>query len=154
LAPTAEAMFLAGPEPVGPADDPPDAAVPTRVIATGVSAAVYDDSGLVVSGVAGQREYPEQGGLQVRDVLIDRGPLVDTYVIAGVSDGTASISVKRVPFMTLMRLSIVSLLVGMVLVLIFDPRHGVRTNSIAGSGESASSSAQSRPAGVTEVSDR
>ncbi|WP_311173867.1 cytochrome c biogenesis protein CcsA [Halobellus ordinarius] len=152
--PSADAIVLAGPETVGPADDPPDAAVPTRVIATGVSLGVYDDSGLVVSGVAGQREYPEQGGLQVRDVLIDRGLLVDTYVIAGVSEGTASISVKRIPFVTLMRLSIAALLAGMVLVLIFDPRHGIRTNSIAGSGDSVSSTAQSPPEGVTEVSDQ
>ncbi|QCC46450.1 cytochrome c biogenesis protein CcsA [Halobellus limi] len=152
--PTADVIVLAGPETVGPAGDPPDAAVPTRVIATGVSVGVYDDSGLVVSGVAGQREYPEQGGLQVRDVLIDRGALVDTYVIAGVSDGTASMSVKRIPFVTLMRLSILSLLLGMLLVFVFDPKHGVRTSSVVGSGEPSAGTARDRPEGVTEVSDR
>ena len=123
------------------------------MIANGVSLAVYDDEGLVVSGVAGQREYPQQGGLQVRDVLIDRGPLVDTYVIAGVSDGTASITVKRVPFATLMRVSIVALLVGMLLVFIFDPRHGVRTSMSARSTDRESAGASGDAGGVAEVSD-
>ncbi|WP_256546047.1 cytochrome c biogenesis protein CcsA [Halobellus inordinatus] len=152
--PTADAIVLAGPQTIGPADDPPESVVPTRVVANGVSLAVYDEDGIVVSGVAGQREYPEQGGLQVRDVLIDRGPLVDTYVIAGVSDGTASISVKRVPFVTLMRVSILALLVGMLLVLFFDPRHGVRTSASAGTSDRRSTQQTSSDAGaVQEVSD-
>jgi len=125
--PSADAVLLAGPETVGPASNPPENVAPTRVVAEGVSLAVYDDDQLVASGVAGQRRYPKQGGMQIRDVLIDRGLLTDTYVIAGVSDGTASITVKRIPFVTLMRLSILLLLVGMALVALFDPRHGAAT---------------------------
>ncbi|MFB6103366.1 MAG: hypothetical protein ABEJ73_12490 [Haloplanus sp.] len=105
------------------------AVAPTRVVAEGVSLAVYDGSELVTSGVAGQRRYPKQGGMQIRDVLIDRGLLTDTYVIAGVSDGTASITIKRIPFVTPMRLAIVALLAGMALVLLFDPRHGALTGA-------------------------
>ncbi|AZH26374.1 cytochrome c biogenesis protein CcsA [Haloplanus aerogenes] len=127
--PSADAVVLAGPQTVGPASDPPESVAPTRVVAEGVSLAVYDGDRLVTSGIAGQRRYPKQGGMQIRDVLIDRGLLVDTYVIAGVSDGTASITVKRIPFVTLMRLSILSLLVGMALVALFDPRHGVTTGT-------------------------
>jgi len=126
--PSADAVLLAGPETIGPASAPPESVAPTRVVAEGVSLAVYDGDRLVTSGVAGQRRYPKQGGMQVRDVLIDRGLLADTYVIAGVSDGTASITVKRIPFVTLMRLSILSLLVGMALVALFDPRHGAATD--------------------------
>jgi len=125
--PSADAVLLAGPETIGPASNPPESVAPTRVVAEGVSLAVYDGDQLVTSGIAGQRRYPKQGGMQIRDVLIDRGLLADTYVITGVSDGTASITVKRIPFVTLMRLSIVLLLVGMSLVALFDPRHGAAT---------------------------
>ncbi|MFC7174386.1 hypothetical protein ACFQL0_15625 [Haloplanus litoreus] len=69
--------------------------------------------------------------MQVRDVIIDRGLVSDTYVIAGVSDGTASITVKRIPFVTLMRLAIVLLLLGMGLVALFDPRYGAVTDAAA-----------------------
>jgi cytochrome c-type biogenesis protein CcmF len=127
--PSADAVVLAGPETVGPAAEPPESVAPTRVVAEGVSLAVYEDDQLRASGVAGQRRYPEQGGMQVRDVVIDRGLVADTYVIAGVSDGTASITVKRVPFVTLMRLAIVLLLLGMVLVALFDPRYGAMTDA-------------------------
>jgi len=125
--PNADATVLASPQTIGSPTNPPEGVVPTRVRADGVSLAVYEDGKLVTSGVAGQREYPQQGGLQVRDVLIDRGLVTDTYVIAGVSDGTASMTVKQVPLMSLLRLSIVLLVAGMSLVLVFDPEHGVRT---------------------------
>jgi len=127
--PSADAVVLARSETIGPTADPPENVVPTRVVAEGVSLAVYEGDRLRASGVAGQRRYPEQGGMQVRDVVIDRGLLADTYVIAGVSDGTASITVKQVPFVTLMRLAIVSLLLGMSLVALFDPRHGAMTDT-------------------------
>jgi cytochrome c-type biogenesis protein CcmF len=130
--PSADAVLLTRPATVGPAATPPERVAPTRVVAQGVSLAVYDDGQLLASGVAGQRRYPQQGGMQVRDVLIDRGLLVDTYVIAGVSDGTASITVKRIPFVTPMRVAIVLLLAGMALVLLFDPRYGVATETSAG----------------------
>ncbi|WP_137284410.1 cytochrome c biogenesis protein CcsA [Halorussus salinisoli] len=127
--PDADAMVLARPATIGTASNPPDGAAPTRVVADGVSLAVYEDGELVTTGVAGQREYVQQSGMQVRDVIVDRGLVSDTYVIAGVSDGTASITVKRIPLMTLLRASIVLLLTGMLLVLLFDPKHGVRTRT-------------------------
>jgi cytochrome c-type biogenesis protein CcmF len=139
--PSADAVLLARPSTVGPAATPPESVVPTRVVAEGVSLAVYEDGRLVTSGVAGQRRYPRQGGMQIRDVLIDRGLVVDTYVIAGVSDGTASITVKRVPFVTLMRVAILALLVGMGLVLLFDPRHGVATALDVGTDRGAGADA-------------
>ncbi|RCU44430.1 cytochrome C biogenesis protein [Haloplanus salinus] len=127
--PSADAVVLARAETVGPTADPPENVVPTRVVAEGVSLAVYEGDRLRASGIAGQRRYPEQGGMQVRDVVIDRGLVTDTYVIAGVSDGTASITVKQVPFVTLMRVAIVALLLGMSLVALFDPRHGAVTDT-------------------------
>jgi cytochrome c-type biogenesis protein CcmF len=127
--PSADAVVLARAETVGPTADPPESVVPTRVVAEGVSLAVYEGDRLRASGIAGQRRYPEQGGMQVRDVVIDRGLVTDTYVIAGVSDGTASITVKQVPFVTLMRIAIVALLLGMTLVALFDPRHGAVTDT-------------------------
>jgi len=127
--PSADAILLASPQSIGPAASPPESVTPTRVVAEGVSLAVYDGDELVTSGVAGQRRYPKQGGMQIRDVLIDRGLVSDTYVIAGVSDGTVSLTVKRIPFVTLMRLAIVLLLAGMSLVLLFDPRHGALTSA-------------------------
>lgn len=133
--PNADATVLASPQTIGSPTNPPEGVVPTRVRADGVSLAVYEDGELVTSGVAGQREYPQQGGLEVRDVLVDRGLVTDTYVIAGVSDGTASMTVKQVPLMSLLRLSIVLLVAGMSVVLVFDPEHGVRTLT----GSSASS---------------
>ena len=129
--PSADAVVLVGPETVGPVADPPESVVPTRVVVEGVSLAVYDGDRLRASGIAGQRRYPEQGGMQVRDVIVDRGLVSDTYVIAGVSDGTASITVKRIPFVTLMRLAIVLLMLGMSLVALFDPRYGAVTDAAA-----------------------
>jgi len=129
--PNADAIVLANPSMVGSVRSPPDAVVPTRVEAKGVSLGVYRDGQQVTSGVAGQRRYVQQGGMQVRDVLIDRGLVSDTYVIVGVSDGTASITVKRIPLMTLMRLAILMLLAGMSLVLLYDPAHGVRSRTRA-----------------------
>lgn len=130
--PNADATVLAGPQTIGPASNPPEGVVPTRVTAEGVRLAVYENGELVTAGVAGQREYVQQGGMQIRDVLIDRGLVSDTYVIAGVSDGTASITVKRIPMMTLMRVSLVLLLAGMSLVLVFDPQYGVHSRSGVG----------------------
>ncbi|MCD2203926.1 MULTISPECIES: cytochrome c biogenesis protein CcsA [Halobacterium] len=125
--PNADATVLASPQTIGSPANPPEGVVPTRVQVDGVSLAVYEDGKLVTSGVAGQREYPQQGNMQVRDVLIDRGLVTDTYVIAGVSDGTASMTVKQVPLMSLLRLSIVLLVAGMSTVLVFDPEHGIQT---------------------------
>ena len=127
--PSADAVVLASSQTIGPAANPPESVVPTRVVAEGVALTVSEDGEAVTSGVAGQRQYLEQGGMQVRDVLIDRGLVADTYVIAGVSDGTASITVKRIPFVTLMRLSLVMLLTGMSLVLLFDPKYGAWTET-------------------------
>ncbi|WP_135823767.1 cytochrome c biogenesis protein CcsA [Halorussus ruber] len=135
--PNANAMVLTNSSMIGSANAPPEEVVPTRVEANGVSMGVYRDGSKVTSGVAGQRKYVQQGGMQVRDVLIERGLISDTYVIVGVSDGTASITVKRIPMMSVMRLSILMLLAGMSLVLLYDPAHGVRSRTRAKKAESA-----------------
>ncbi|WP_327053002.1 cytochrome c biogenesis protein CcsA [Halomicrococcus gelatinilyticus] len=131
----ADVVVLTRPSMVGPAQSPPDDVVPTRVVAKGVSLDVYRDGETVASGVAGQRRYVEQGGMQVRDVVIERGLVSDTYVIVGVSDGTASITVKRIPMMTVMRLSLLLLLAGMALVFLYDPAHGVRARTTTDEAE-------------------
>ncbi|WP_158059500.1 cytochrome c biogenesis protein CcsA [Halorussus halophilus] len=137
--PSADAMVLSRPSMMGSVQSPPESVVPTRVKAKGVSMAVYRGGNEVTSGVAGQRRYVQQGGMQVRDVIIDRGLISDTYVIVGVSDGTASVTVKRIPMMTVMRLAILMLLVGMSLVLLYDPAHGVRSNVRTRGSENAAS---------------
>jgi cytochrome c-type biogenesis protein CcmF len=134
--PQADAVVLTAPEQMGTAANPPDGVGGTRVESTHVDLSVYRDGRQVVAGRAGQRTYVQQGGLQVRDVLVDRGLVSDTYVIAGVSDGTASVTVKRIPFMTAIRLGVLLLLAGMSLVFLFDPLWGVaeldaRTESTA-----------------------
>ncbi|SEO30054.1 cytochrome c-type biogenesis protein CcmF [Halogranum amylolyticum] len=127
--PQTDAVVLTGPTNVGTPANPPASVDPARVRVTTVDLAVYRDSQQVVTGTAGQREYLKQSGMEVRDVIIDRGPIVDTYVIAGVSDGQASITVKRIPFMTPIRVSVVTLLVGMSLILAYDPQYGIATTS-------------------------
>lgn len=136
--PSADAMVLTNPSMVGSVNSPPDEVVPTRVVADGVSMEVYRDGEKVTGGVAGQREYVQQGGMQVRDVIIERGLISDTYVIVGVNDGTASITIKRIPLMSLMRLAIVMLLAGMSLVFLYDPAYGVRSRMRARSSEQTS----------------
>jgi cytochrome c-type biogenesis protein CcmF len=123
--PQADAVLLTSPRGVGAASNPPKAVVPTRVTAEHVDLAVYENGERVVRGRPGQRTYPQQGGLQVRDVVVDRGLLADTYVIAGVGDDGVSITVKRVPLMTPIRLSVFLLLLGMSLIALFDPEHGI-----------------------------
>jgi cytochrome c-type biogenesis protein CcmF len=124
--PQADAMLLTNASALGTTADPPESVGVTRVRVRSIDLVVYEDGRRVAGGTAGQRRYLRQSGMQVRDVLVDRGLVSDTYVIAGVSDGTASITVKRIPMMTAIRISILSLLSGMVLVLVFDPAWGIR----------------------------
>jgi cytochrome c-type biogenesis protein CcmF len=123
--PQTESVVLTSPEGVGTASDPPSDVDPTRVRISEVDLAVYEDSSLVTTGTAGQRSYTRRNGMVTRDVLVERGLLTDTYVIASVDGDRASITVKRIPFMTPIRLSVLGLLVGMGLVLAYDPRHGL-----------------------------
>jgi cytochrome c-type biogenesis protein CcmF len=131
--PEAEAVVLTGAAGVGTPRALPQGVDPTRVTVRAARVTVSDDDGRVMTGTVGQRRYRAQGGMQVRDVAVDRGPLRDTYVIAGLSDGTASVTVKRIPFMTPLRVAVLLLLGGMSLVALFDPRHGVwRREFVAG----------------------
>jgi len=131
--PEAEAVVLTGAAGVGTPRSLPQGVDPTRVTVRAARVTVSDDDGRVMTGTVGQRRYRAQGGMQVRDVAVDRGPLRDTYVIAGLSDGTASVTVKRIPFMTPLRVAVLLLLGGMSLVALFDPRHGVwRREFVAG----------------------
>ena len=120
-----DAVVLATPANIGTAENPPQGANPTRVQVTSVDLAVYRGGTLAASGSAGQREYVRRNGMVTRDVLVDRGLVTDTYVIAGVDRGRASITVKRIPFMTPIRLAVLGLLAGMALVATYDPRHGI-----------------------------
>jgi len=110
---------------VGPVSNPPAALDQTRVEGTAVGLTVYQNGEQIARGNAGQEQYRQQGGMEVRDVLVDRGLTHDTYVIAAVDDGTVSLTVKQIPLMTVMRLSVGALLLGMLLVLVFDPAHGL-----------------------------
>jgi cytochrome c-type biogenesis protein CcmF len=123
--PQADAVVLADGRSVGPVSDPPESVTPTRVEVESTSLVVFEDGERVVAGEAGQRTYTMQGGMQVRDVLVDRGLFEDTYVIAAINDETVSLTVKRIPLMTPIRLSILLLLAGMTLVLLYDPAHGL-----------------------------
>jgi len=117
---------------VGPVSNPPAALDQTRVEGTAVGLTVYQNGEQIARGNAGQEQYRQQGGMEVRDVLVDRGLTHDTYVIAAVDDGTVSLTVKQIPLMTVMRLSVGALLLGMLLVLVFDPRSRARPTLAAG----------------------
>ena len=123
--PQADAVVLADGRSVGPVSNPPESVSPTRVEVESTSLVVFENGERVVAGDAGQRTYTMQGGMQVRDVLVDRGLFEDTYVIAAINDETVSLTVKRIPLMTPIRLSILLLLAGMTLVLLYDPAHGL-----------------------------
>ncbi|MFD1565378.1 cytochrome c biogenesis protein CcsA [Haloarchaeobius amylolyticus] len=110
---------------VGPVSNPPAALDQTRVDGTAVGLNVYQNGEQIAHGTAGQEQYLQQDGMEVRDVLVDRGLAHDTYVIAAVDDGTVSLTVKQIPLMTVMRLSVGVLLLGMLLVIVFDPAHGL-----------------------------
>lgn len=129
--PQTDAVVVTGPSNVGPVDAPPESLGLERVRVRSTTLAVYQGSHRIAVGQAAQRRYPQQGGMQTRDVLIHRGLTHDTYVIAAVQGDTASITVKRIPLMTPLRLSVVSLLVGMALVFLFDPTNGVWTRPLA-----------------------
>lgn len=123
--PQTDAVLLANPSDVGTPASPPKSADPTRVRISTLDLAVYRGDALVASGTAGQRTYVDRSGLITRDVVVDRGLLADTYVIASLDDGPATITIKRIPFVTPIRASVVGLLLGMALVLAYDPRYGL-----------------------------
>ncbi|MFD1586030.1 cytochrome c biogenesis protein CcsA [Halorientalis brevis] len=136
--PQTDAVVVTDPTNVGTTASPPDSLGLERVRVQAVNLAVIEGNRQVAVGQAAQRRYPRQGGMQTRDVLIDRGLAYDTYVIAAVQGDTASLTVKRIPLMTPLRLSIVSLLVGMLLIFLFDPAHGVWTRPLAPAAETDS----------------
>jgi cytochrome c-type biogenesis protein CcmF len=123
--PQADVILLTDAARVGPVSDPPEAISPTRVQVESASLVVFENGERVVAGEAGQRTYVMKNGMQVRDVLVKRGLFHDTYVIAAINDGTVSLTVKRIPLMTPLRISILLLLAGMGLVLLYDPAHGL-----------------------------
>jgi len=125
--PQADVVVLTSAQNVGPVSDPPASLGLTRVEGQTVDLAVYEDGRQVTVGRAAQKRYPRQAGMQTRDVIVDRGLVSDTYVIAAIQGDTASLTVKRIPLMTPIRLSVVSMLFGMLLVFLFDPAHGVWT---------------------------
>ncbi|WP_136717680.1 cytochrome c biogenesis protein CcsA [Halorientalis salina] len=133
--PQTDAVVVTDPTNVGTTASPPDSLGLERVRVQAVNLAVSEGDRQVAVGQAAQRRYPRQGGMQTRDVLIDRGLAYDTYVIAAVQGDTASLTVKRIPLMTPLRLSVVSLLVGMLLIFLFDPAHGVWTRPLAPTAE-------------------
>ena len=110
------------------------------MLGSSVGLTVYEGGERIASGDAGQERYVQQNDMEVRDVFVDRGATHDTYVIAAVDDGTASLTVRRIPLMNLMRLSALTLLAGMALVLLFDPAYGlVPRFSVRSRGVEASS---------------
>ncbi|WP_458185593.1 cytochrome c biogenesis protein CcsA [Haladaptatus sp. NG-WS-4] len=135
--PQTEAVVLTDARNVGPVSNPPPTLDTTRVEVKSLDLRVYRNEEQIAAGTVGERQYLKQGNMEVRDVLIDRGLTHDTYVIAALNDGTASLTVKRIPLMTPIRLSVALLLVGMTLVLLFDPVHGLRTMSVRSSKTTA-----------------
>ncbi|MFT4911133.1 MAG: cytochrome c-type biogenesis protein CcmF, partial [Natronomonas sp.] len=123
--PQTDAVVVVDPGNVGPTTDPPASIDQTRVVGSSVGLTVYEGSERIASGDAGQERYVQQSDMEVRDVFVDRGATHDTYVIAAVDDGTASLTVRRIPLMNLMRISALTLLSGMALVLLFDPAYGL-----------------------------
>ena len=123
--PQTDAVVVVDPGNVGPTTDPPASIDQTRVVGSSVGLTVYEGGERIASGDAGQERYVQQSDMEVRDVFVDRGATHDTYVIAAVDDGTASLTVRRIPLMNLMRISALTLLSGMALVLLFDPAYGL-----------------------------
>ncbi|WP_423745677.1 cytochrome c biogenesis protein CcsA (plasmid) [Haladaptatus sp. SPP-AMP-3] len=128
--PQADAVVVTDAQNVGPVSNPPASVDLTRVQKRSMDLRVYRNGNRIAAGSVGQRRYVKQGGMQVRDVLIDRGLTQDTYVIAALNDGTASLTVKRIPLMTPIRVGVLFLLGGMVLILLFDPTHGLTAESV------------------------
>ncbi|EFW92308.1 cytochrome c-type biogenesis protein [Haladaptatus paucihalophilus DX253] len=127
--PQADAVVVTDARNVGPVSNPPPAINLTRVEKQSMDLRIYRDGNQIAAGNVGQSRYIKQGGMQVRDVLINRGLTQDTYVIAALNDGTASLTIKRIPLMTPIRIGVLFLLVGMILVLLFDPIHGLTAES-------------------------
>lgn len=123
--PQTDAVVVVEPGNVGPTTDPPASIDQTRVLGSSVGLTVYEGGERLASGEAGQERYVQQSDMEVRDVFVDRGATHDTYVIAAVDGGTASLTVRRIPLMNLMRLSALILLSGMALVSLFDPAYGI-----------------------------
>ncbi|SIR65480.1 cytochrome c biogenesis protein CcsA [Natronorubrum thiooxidans] len=123
-----DAVVVTDPADIGSVTNPPAALDQTRVQGSAVGLTVYDGGERLASGEAGQERYLRQGGMEVRNVFVDRGLAHDTYVIAAVDDGTASLTIRQIPLMNLMRVSTGVLLAGMLVIILFDPAYGlVRT---------------------------
>ncbi|MFC4541021.1 cytochrome c biogenesis protein CcsA [Halosolutus amylolyticus] len=123
-----DAVVVTDPADIGTVTNPPASLDQTRVQGSAVGLTVYDDGERLASGEAGQERYLQQGGMEVRNVFVDRGLTHDTYVIAAVDEGTASLTIRQIPLMNLMRGSTGVLLAGMLVIILFDPAYGlVRT---------------------------
>jgi cytochrome c-type biogenesis protein CcmF len=84
---------------------------------------VYSGEQLIAHGIAKVVQYPKS---DVKRVMIDRGPLRDVYVIfTGVSEGEIPLTVKIIPVVNYLWIGILLFVVGIIAIMLYDPKYGV-----------------------------
>jgi cytochrome c-type biogenesis protein CcmF len=84
---------------------------------------VYSSNHLFGHGVAKVVKYPNS---EVKRVMIDRGIYKDVYVIfTGLTEGEVPLTVKIIPMINFLWIGITFFALGMMAILLYDPRYGV-----------------------------
>tara|TARA_B100000315_G_C14582035_1_gene590991 strand:+ start:407 stop:2683 length:2277 start_codon:yes stop_codon:yes gene_type:complete len=84
---------------------------------------VYSSNHLFGHGVAKVVKYPNS---EVKRVMIDRGIYKDVYVIfTGLTGGEVPLTVKIIPMINFLWIGITFFALGMMAILLYDPRYGV-----------------------------
>jgi cytochrome c-type biogenesis protein CcmF len=109
----------------GTATNPPVDVHRPRVVEHRFDVELYRDGELVTEGVVAEQSYSGTD-MSTNDALIHRGPLGDTYVVGTMSSTGVSIRVSRFPLANQIWFGVLTMLVGMTALFIFDPASGVR----------------------------
>ncbi|XGI83863.1 cytochrome c biogenesis protein CcsA [Halorutilales archaeon Cl-col2-1] len=124
ILPQVEAVVFTSADSYGTMANPPEGIAQPRVRSNVVNLEVYENGEFVTAGDVSQNSYTRTR-MTTNQVLIDRGLTKDIYVIGSIDDGSASITVKTIPLTNQVWFGVGLLLLGMSLVVVFDPRHGL-----------------------------
>ncbi|MFD1632170.1 cytochrome c biogenesis protein CcsA [Haloplanus ruber] len=121
-----DALVYTDRENAGTVDDPPTDVYQPRVVDHRFQVTLYRGEEVVADGIVAEQSYRGRD-MNTNDPLIARGPLGDTYVVGTMTRGGGlSIEVSRYPLANQMWFGVLTMLVGMCLLFVFDPAAGAR----------------------------
>ncbi|MDY6775150.1 MAG: cytochrome c biogenesis protein CcsA [Halobacteria archaeon] len=124
ILPQVEAVVFTSADSYGTMANPPEGVAEPRVRSNVLNIEVYENGKYVAAGEVSQSTFTRTR-MTTNNVLIDRGLMKDIYVIGSIDSGTASITIKTIPLTNQVWFGVGLLVLGMSLVLVFDPRHGL-----------------------------